>query len=153
GVDDVQEQVGLAGLLERRLERGDERMREVPDEADRVREEDVAAAPELPAPGPRVERGEELVLDEDARVGQGVHQGALAGVRVADERDGRDIPTAGDLALLPRLDAGELRLEVLNPVRDQPAVLFELLLAGASEADAAFVAREVGPHPLEPREG
>ena len=120
------------------------------DEADGVGEQDVAAAAELPAPGPGVEGGEELVLDEHAGVGQGVHQGALAGVGVADERDGRHVAAAGDLALLAGLDLGELGLEVLDAVVDQPAVLFELLLAGAADADAALVARQVGPHPLEP---
>ena len=89
GVDDVEQQVGLAGLFERGLERGDQRVRQVADEADRVGEQDLAAAPEPPLAGAGVERGEELVLDQDAGVGQGVHQGALAGVGVADERDGR----------------------------------------------------------------
>ena len=32
---------------------------------------------------------------------------------------------------------------------DQPAVFLELLLARAADADAALVARQVGPHPLE----
>jgi hypothetical protein len=36
GVDDVQEQVGLAGLLERGLERGDQGVGQVADESDRV---------------------------------------------------------------------------------------------------------------------
>ena len=103
--------------------------------------------------GPGVERGEELVLDQHARAGQGVHQRALAGVGVADERDRRHVAPAGDLALLAGLDLRELRLEVLDAVADEPAVLFELLLAGASDADAALVARQVGPHPLEARQG
>ena len=153
GVDDVQQQVGLAGLLERRLERGDQRVRQVADEPDGVGQQDVAAAAELPAAGAGVERGEELVLDQDARVGQGVHQRALAGVGVADERDGRHVAPAGDLALLARLDLGELGLEVLDAVRDEPAVFLELLLARAADADAALVARQVGPHPLEPGQG
>ena len=33
---------------------------------------------------------------------------------------------------------------------DDPAVLFELLLARAPDADPALVARQVGPHPLQP---
>ena len=64
-------------------------------------------------------------------VGQGVHQGALAGVGVADERDGGHVAPAGDLALLAGLDLRELGLEVLDPVADEPAVFFELLLARA----------------------
>jgi hypothetical protein len=38
---------------------------QVADEADRVREEHEPAPAEPPAPGPGVEGGEELVLDED----------------------------------------------------------------------------------------
>ena len=44
GVDDVQEQVGLAGFLERGLERRDQGVRQVADEADRVGEQRVTAA-------------------------------------------------------------------------------------------------------------
>ena len=109
-----------------------------------------AAAAEPPAAGPGVERREQLVLDQHAGLGQRVHQRALAGVGVADQRDRGHVAAAGDLALLPRLDLGQLRLELLDAMRDQPAVFFELLLAGASHADAALVPRQVGPHPLEP---
>ena len=49
-----------------------------------------------------------------------------------------------------RLDLGELGLQILDPVRHQPAVFFELLFAGPAHADAALVTRQVGPHPLEP---
>ena len=146
----MEQQVGLAGLLERGLERGDQRVRQVADEPDGVREQDVPAPAEPPAPGPGVERGEELVLDQDAGVGQGVHQRALAGVGVADQRDGRHVAPAGDLALLAGLDLAELRLQVLDPLGDEPAVLLELLLAGPADADPPLVARQVGPHPLEP---
>ena len=149
-VDHVQEQVGLARLLERGLERGDQRVRQVPDESDGVGEQDLPAAAEPPATGAGVEGGEELVLDEDAGVGQGIHEGALAGVGVADERDRRRIAAAGDLALLARLDLRELRLQVLDPVPDEPAVFFELLLARPTHPDPPLVSREVGPHPLEP---
>ena len=109
-----------------------------------------AAAAEPPAAGAGVERREQLVLDQHAGLGQRVHQRALAGVGVADQRDRGHVAAAGDLALLPRLDLGQLRLELLDPVPDQPAVFLELLLARAPHADAALVPRQVGPHPLEP---
>src|SRR5207249_10139638 len=64
---------------------------------------------------------------------------------LADQRDGRHVAPRGDLALLARLDLPELGLQVLDPVRDEAAVLLELLLAGAPDADAALVARQVGP--------
>ena len=86
-------------------------------------------------------------------MGQGVHQGRLAGVGVADQADRRHVPPAGDLALAAVLDLAELLLEVADPLGDEPAVLFELLLARPSDADAALVAGQVGPHPLEPGQG
>ena len=153
GVGDVEEQVRLAGLLQRGLERGDERVRQVADEPDGVRQQDVPAASEPPALGPGVEGGEQLVLGQDAPAGQGVHQGRLAGVGVADQPDRRHVAPAGDLALAAALDLAELLLEVPDPLGDEPAVLFELLLAGASDADPALVAGQVGPHPLEAGQG
>ena len=120
-----------AGLLEGGLERRHQRVRQVADEPDRIGEQDLPAPLEPPPPGAGVERGEELVLDQHPGVGQGIHERALAGVGVADQRDGRGVGPAGDLALLARLDLGQLGLQVLDPVRDQPAVFLELLFARA----------------------
>ena len=113
----------------------------------------VAPAAETPTPGPRVERGKQLVLDQNAGFRQGVHQGALTRVGVANQRDRRHIPSAGDLAFLSRLDLRQLGFELLNPVRDQSPVFFELLFARAANSDAPLVPREVGPHPLQTRHG
>ena len=62
GVDDVQQQVGLAHLVERGLERLDEPVRQLVDEADGVGERDLAALGQLEAARRRVERGEQLVV-------------------------------------------------------------------------------------------
>ena len=48
-----------------------------------------AAARQRQPPHRRIERREELVLDQHAGRGEPVHQRRLAGVGVADERDGR----------------------------------------------------------------
>ena len=86
GVDDVQDQVGEHGLLERRLERLDQLVGQLLDEADRVGEQ-VVAAGELEAAGGRVERVEEPVPHPDLGPGQRVEQRRLAGVGVAGEGD------------------------------------------------------------------
>ena len=83
GVDDVDEQVGLGDHLERALERLDQPVGQLADEADRVGQEHGLAAGQREAAGGGVERGEEPVLDEHAGVGEPVEQRALAGVRVA----------------------------------------------------------------------
>lgn len=152
-VDDVEEDVGAAGLLECGLEGCDEGVGEVADESDGVGEEGLAAAAEGPAPGSGVERGEELVGDVDGGAGEGVHEGGLAGVGVADEGDGGGLVARGDLAFLAGLDAGELFLEVADAVGDEPPVLLELLFAGSAHADATLVPGEVGPHALEAGHG
>src|SRR6185436_18358994 len=77
-------------LLERALERLDELVRQLVDEADRVRDENDQALREAQAPNGGIQRREQPILDEDAGVRQPVHQRRLAGVRVADERDRRE---------------------------------------------------------------
>ncbi len=93
GVDDVDDQVGQRRLLERRLERLDQLVGQLLDEADRVGQQ-VVAAGELEVPRGRVERLEEAVGDADLGPGQGVQQGRLAGVGVAGEGDLRDARSA-----------------------------------------------------------
>ena len=63
---------------------------------------------QLDAPRERVEGGEELVLGEDVGAGEGAHERALAGVRVADERDDRH-------SLRAPVVAGRARAAVARP--------------------------------------
>ena len=58
----------LPGLFECRLERGDQMVRQLADETDRVGEQNLAQVRDVPLPGARVERGEEFVLDVDVRL-------------------------------------------------------------------------------------
>ena len=51
-----------------------------------------------------------------------------------------------------RCDLFEVALEVADALLDQPAVDFELLFARAAHADAHLDARQVRPHPLQPRQ-
>ena len=67
-VDDVHQQVGVDDFFERRTERLDELVREAADEADRVGEHDRLAAGQMQAPHRGIERGEQLVLHEHARI-------------------------------------------------------------------------------------
>ena len=78
-------------------------VRQFADEADRIAEQDAAPVLDVPLAGARVQRRKQFVLDVDAGAGQGVHQRALAGVGVADERDGMFLAAAGHFALLARL--------------------------------------------------
>ena len=120
---------------------------------DRVAQQHGPPAGQLPAAGPRVERGEQGVLDENVGAGQGVQQRALAGVGVADQRDGHLPAAGGHLALLRRSIVFSSLPQIGDPLLDHAAVHFQLLFARPAQADALLLPRQVGPHPLQPRHG
>ena len=154
-VDDLDQDVGPVDLFEGRPEGVDQLVRQLVDEADGVGDDRRLAVAELDlAPG-RIERGEQLVLGlghlgPDERV----EQRRLAGVRVADDADGRPQPpvtAAGrGLALLADLLDPLLHLRDARP--DDPAVGLELALARAPGTDATLGPREVGPQLGQPRQ-
>ncbi len=121
-VDDVEEQRRLQRLVEGRLERRDESVRKVLDEPDRVADEHARDGLRVQGAHRRVERREELVGDQHLAPRERAHQGGLARVRVADERDARE-PTA----LLPpstlRPALGVHRDELLTQLGDPVADL------------------------------
>src|SRR5207237_882926 len=102
GVHDVDEQRSLERLVERRLERCDEPVRQVLDEADRVADEHAWNGLRMQSAHGSIQRREELIRDERLASRQGAHQGGLARIRISDERHARE-----PLALLP---PGALRL-------------------------------------------
>ena len=152
-VDDVEEEVGVAGLGEGGMERGDEVMGEVADEADGIGEEGAATTVDVPESGAGVEGGEESVFDEGACIREGIHEGGLARVGVADEADGKELAASSDLTIGAILDLDEVFLEGVDAFSDESSVDFELLLAGATGADASLNAFEVAPHGFEPGKG
>ena len=86
----MQDEVGLARLVQRRGERVDDLVGQLADEADGVGQQ-VRAAVDAQLARRRVERVEEAVADADLGAGQAVEQRRLAGVRVAGERDLRQV--------------------------------------------------------------
>src|SRR3954453_7201558 len=140
-VDDMDDEVGEPGLLERRAERVDELVGELADEPDGVGDE-VGPPVEAHRARVRVERVEEAVADDHLGAGQRVEQRRLAGVRVAGERDLRQLAA---LALgahrRPRgLDLAQLAPQRGDPVARETAVGLELRLARAAGPDAALAA-------------
>ena len=154
----MDDQVGEARLLERRLECLDELMGKLADEADRVGHE-VAAPLVLVGASGRVERVEELRADAHARAGQRIEERRLARVRVAGERDcgdGRGLAACSH-GLAPLLHVLELSPERRDPVASEAAVGLDLGLARAPGADAAVhspgtESLEVRPQPAHARE-
>ena len=106
------------------------------------------AVAELDLAAGRIERGEQLVLGpRDLGADERVEQRGLAGVRVADDADGRPQPAVaaagGGLALLA--DLLDALLHLRDPRPDDPPVGLELALAGSARADPALGPRQVGP--------
>ena len=144
-VDDVNEEVGVVQLFERRAERGHERGRQLVHEAHRVGEEHRRAAAEGDPSRRGIERRERLVGDEHVRIRERVHERGFPGVRVAHERR-EEQPfarprAARPLALLRHL--AEALAQLLDALADDLAVALELRLAGAARADATAEAREL----------
>ena len=116
--------------------------------ADRVGHDRDLAVAELDLAARRIERGEQLVLGPgDLAADQGVEQGRLAGVRVADDADGRPqpaVPAAGRGGPL-LADLVDALLHLGDPRPDDPPVRLELRLARAAGPDPAAGPAQVGP--------
>ena len=153
-VDDVEQEVGVGRLGERRAKRGDEIVRQVADEAHGIGQHDRVGAGHVGAAQRGVERGEQLVGGVGLGAGEPVEQRRLAGVGVADERHRADRRLPPRLALRCPLpgDAREAFLERLDADAEQAPVRFELRLAGAAQPDAALLPLEVRPAADEPRQ-
>ena len=125
------------------------------DEAHGVGQDDRLAVAELRLAAGRVEGREEPVLRDDVLAsGERVEQGRLARVRVADDRDTRDVAAvarpSGRLALAP--DVSDALLELLDALADDAPVGLELGLARSTGPDAATRSRQVCPETRQARQ-
>ncbi len=143
----MDEVVGVRRDFEGALEALDQAVREPVDESHRVGEQHRLAAGEGEAPRGRIERGEQAILGEHARIGEQVEQCRLAGVRVADDGDGCEPALAAALAL-QRSRLGELHevgFELVDPPHDAPAIGLQLRLTATEPgADATALLRQAG---------
>ena len=148
----MQQQVRLARLRERRAEGVDELVRELADEADGVGQQVVAPA-QPPAARRRVERVEEAVAHADLRARQRVEQRRLAGVGVADERDGRQLRALalGAHRLARALDPLQPAAQRGDAVAREAAVGLDLRLARSAGADPGPPAAAPAPAPSRSR--
>src|SRR3984957_11093315 len=110
----MEKNFGSLDLFQSGPEAGNECGRKVADEADGIGEQDLAAGRKLQLSKFRVERCEHARRFEHTGLGEGIEEGALAGVGVADEGDHGDRYCLAALSLL-MADAGhgvELGLDV-----------------------------------------
>ena len=134
-VGHVQQQVGLPGLFQRGLEAGDQMVRQVADEPDRVAQQHRPPAGQLPAAGAGVERGEQGVLRRTRR--RRSARSAACSCRRWCSRPARR--SSGRRGRPPRAACGarsraNSRRRSRDALLDQAAVLFQLLFARPAQA-------------------
>jgi len=142
-VDDVQEQVRIPELLQGGPKGRDQVPGQVGDETHGVGDDDLSLSGEAQAPAGGIEGHEELVARGDVAVGEGVQQGGLPGVGVADDGQDRDplvASTAPAHVALAR-ELADAALESADPVPDASTADLHHRLARAAAPDAS---RETG---------
>ena len=126
-------------FLQRGAEGADQRMGQLADKADGVRQQILCVLGRRHPAGHRVQRGKQLVLHIDVGPGQGVQQGGLAGVGIAHQRH------YGNLVAFPALPPDAALLfqlvqppsQLCHPFPDTPPVHFQLAFAGTPGTDTA----------------
>ena len=88
-VHDVQQQRRLAGLCQRGTKCRNELVRQIPHKTDGVDDQGLLRTRQRQAPHGRVERRKQQVLRRELSARAAIEQGRLAGICVADQRDGR----------------------------------------------------------------
>ncbi len=137
-IDNVQQQIGIARLRQRRAERGDQLVRKITHEADRVGKNRAAARQRNASHG-GIERGEQLICHVSLCTGQHVEQRRLAGIGVTDQCNPWQFaahPRTTHLGAL-HLDLFQPLLQLFDALLQQAAVGFQLGFAGAAQADGA----------------
>ncbi len=153
GVDQVQQEVGLARFAQGRAERGHQLVRQVADETDGIGQHHVAARHRDATHG-RVQGGEQLVGRIRLGAGQRVEQGRLAGIGVPHQRHARQFAAHAGAAHLGALhfDLFQSLLQLFDPLLQQAAVGFQLGFTRPAQADGtAALALQVGPAADQPR--
>ncbi len=149
----MNENVGVAGLLERGAEARYQMVGQLPDEADRIGHPRALTLAQLDFACQGVERREESILHHDlVLAGERPENARLAGVGVTHQCDAQHRIAARAKVLAMALHTLELGLEPLDALPDDATVGLELGFARSPETDTAADAREVGPHPGQPRE-
>ena len=146
----VNEDIGLPDFVQGAFEGFDQLCGQFPDEADGVGKQERAVF-DHDFPDGRVQGGEELVFREDVRFGQEVHQGALAYVRVTNERQAHQRTAIAALGGHLTVDLLQVLLELGDALLDDPPVHLDLgFTHTASGTHTAALPLQVRPHTGQP---
>ena len=152
-VDDVHQQLRRHGFFQGRLEGFHQLVRQMAYETRGVRQDRGAVGRQFDAPQARVQRREQLIRGVILRARKQVEQRSLAGVRVSDEGNRRQVrpPARAAAEFAPAVDPREALANGLDALPDHALVEFELLFAGAAQADTAFLPVQMGPAAFQTR--
>src|SRR5690606_22251572 len=147
GIDDVQQQVGVARLFERRPKGLDQLVRQMANEAHGIGQDHRPEIVQFETPQGRVQGREQLVGGIDLRPGQRIEQRGLARVGVAHQGHQGHIRATSPAPRLLALAANLLQalLDLADANAQQATVGFQLGFTRATQADTAFLALQVGP--------
>ena len=145
-VHHVHEDIGLPDLVQGALEGFHQLRGQFPDEADGVGQQERAVFDD-DLPDRRVQGSEEFVLREYVGFGQEIHQGTLAYIRIADERQPHQASSVAALGGHLAVHLLQVLLELRDPLLDDPAVHLDLgFTHTAAGAHAAALPLQVRPH-------
>lgn len=128
GIDEMDEEIGKSGFLQRGTETLHQVVWQVADEADGVGEQQLLAVGHGHAARAGIQGGEQFVLGEHFAFGELIEQGRFAGVGVTDDRSVWDGNAAALFSLGFALSAyiGEVSLKLVDAFVGKTAVDLEL---------------------------
>ena len=148
----MHQKVGLAHLVERRLERLDKLRRQLADKTDGIRQQEWQVV-EDHLSHRRVERSEEFVFGKDITLRYEVHERRLAHVGISHQSHTHQRPAVRTLHRHLAVDLGQILLQLGYAVAHDTAVGLDLALArAASRTRTASLSLEVRPQTRQSRQ-
>ena len=150
----VEQNIRVRQLLQRRLERGHQMVRQLADKSDRVGQQNLLRVRDAQFARRRVERVKQPVIGLNPRAGQRIEQCGFSRVGISHNRHQRQFRLFA-LSTLNRphlTDGFQIASQFVNAPSDVTAVALELGLTRSARADAAALTGQHLAHAGKPRE-
>jgi hypothetical protein len=150
----MNDHIGVGDFFEGRAKRRHQGMRQTIDESYGVRHQHLAAIRQVHLANQRVECDEQRVGCLRSSTCQRIEQRGLSGIRIADQRDGRNRGFVPPLTKLrPALtDVFNLFRNRVDALSDAAPIRFQFRFAGTSRPNSAAQPRQGGTHPHQARQ-